>query len=59
MKNIFLFTFLFFASFAIGQTKLYDIVFVKAHDIQAYDEYIKETFSKIHTNRIKEGKLLQ
>ena len=59
MKKIFLLTFFLFASIAIGQTKLYDIVFVKAHDIQAYDDYIKETFSKIHTNRIKEGKLLQ
>ena len=59
MKKIFLLTFFLFASIAIGQTKLYDIVLVKAHDVQAYDNYIKETFSKIHTNRIKEGKLLQ
>jgi len=43
-----------FALISTAQTKLYDIVFIKAHDVQAYDNYIKETFSKIHTNRIKE-----
>jgi hypothetical protein len=30
------------ASTVFAQTKLYDIVFVKANDIAAYDQYLKE-----------------
>ena len=59
MKNKILLFILLVAFNVNGQEKLYNIVFIKAHDVQAYDSYIKETFSKIHTNRIKEGKLLQ
>ena len=32
------------ASTVFAQTKLYDIVFVKANDIAAYDQYLKENW---------------
>ncbi|HCQ23653.1 MAG TPA: hypothetical protein DIT52_00470 [Flavobacteriaceae bacterium] len=50
---------LFIASPAIGQTKLYDSVFINAKDPVAYDEFIKEHYAKIHKERVKRGYLLQ
>ena len=55
MKKLFLLTFFLFALISTAQTKLYDIVFVKAHDVQAYDNYIKETFSKYTQTESKKG----
>ena len=60
MKKIFLLIFsLFFTLTLIGQTKLYDNVFIKAENIGAYDDFIKEHYSKIHNERVKKGLLIQ
>jgi len=58
-KAIIILFMLFIASSVFAQTKLYDIVFVKANDIAAYNQYLEEQFSKIHQKRIDEGMLLQ
>jgi hypothetical protein len=43
----------------IGQTKLYDNVFIKAYDVNAYDNFLKEHYAKIHKERVSQGMLLQ
>ena len=41
-KTIIILFMLSIASTVFAQNKLYDIVFVKANDIAAYDQYLKE-----------------
>ena len=57
-KLIFLLISLFTISI-FGQTKLYDNVFIKADDVYAYDQFIKEHYAKIHNERVDKGMLLQ
>ena len=51
-KIISILTLLFFIT-VNGQTLLYDNVFIKANDVQAYDDLIKNHFSKVHKERVK------
>ena len=57
-KVISILTVLFFVT-VNGQTLLYDNVFIKANDVQAYDDLIKNHFSKVHKERVKRGDLVQ
>ena len=58
-KNIFLLITVIVPLVTIGQTKLYDNVFIKADDVNAYDNFLKEHYAKIHKERVNQGMLLQ
>ena len=58
-KNIFLLIAVIVPLVTIGQTKLYDNVFIKADDVNAYDNFLKEHYAKIHKERVSQGMLLQ
>ena len=57
--NLFFLLASLFTISTFGQTKLYDNVFIKAEDINAYDEFIKEHYAKIHNERVDKGMLIQ
>ena len=41
-----------------GQQIIFEGTYVKAHDIEAYDEYIEHVFSKVHQQRIDKGLII-
>ena len=57
--NLFFLLTSLFTIYTFGQTKLYDNIFIKAGDINAYDEFIKEHYAKIHNERVNKGMLIQ
>ena len=45
----------FFANLSFAQQYVFENTYVKAHDINAYDQYIENVFSKVHQQRIDQG----
>ena len=41
-----------------SQQIIFEGTYVKAHDIEAYDEYIEHVFSKVHQQRIDKGLII-
>ena len=55
MKKFTLLFALFITINAFSQALVYENTYIKAHDIQAYDDYIKNVFSNTHQQRLDAG----
>ena len=58
MKNLFFSLILMFSTFAIAQNIAFDFAFVKAEDINAYDQNLKTKFQRINQNYIDDDRIL-
>ena len=57
MKKLFSIILLFTCFNSFSQELVFQQVFIKAHDVEAYDAFLKNHFSKIHQKRVDEGGL--
>ena len=55
MKKITLLFLLLFTSGVIAQGLVFENTYINAHDVQTYDNYIENVFSKVHQQRIDAG----
>jgi len=58
MKKYFTFFSLLFTVTTFSQQIIFEGTYVKAHDIEAYDEYREHVFSKVHQQRIDNGLII-
>mgnify|MGYP003952607371 CR=1 FL=1 len=58
MKKLLSIVLLLFVFNTYSQNLVFEQVFIKADDVQAYDGYLKDQFSKIHQKRINDGILV-
>ena len=57
MKNLLLSLLIILNFSSYSQTLVFDQMFVKAHDVDLYDSYLKDHFSKIMADRVESGSL--
>ena len=57
MKKLLTIILFLFCFNSFSQELVFQQVFIKAHDVEAYDAFLKNHFSKIHQKRVDEGGL--
>lgn len=57
MRSLLLTVILFFNFSSYSQTLVFDLFFIKAHDVDLYDSYLENHFSKIMKGRVENGSL--
>tara|TARA_B100000683_G_C12441908_1_gene536480 strand:- start:672 stop:1388 length:717 start_codon:yes stop_codon:yes gene_type:complete len=57
MKNLLLSFILLLNFSSYSQTLVFDQIFIKAHDVDLYDSYLKDHFSKVMGERVDNGSL--
>ena len=57
MKKLLTIILFLFCFNSFSQELVFQQVFIKAHDVEAYDAFLKNHFSKVHQKRVDEGGL--